>query len=571
MKILFLHHEDDLTSALAGERRWERVIDVGFAGPAAYKRWSNALGCPVSQAPALEATDFCSIQEALSAGLGVLIDEHGLDWWDLIALEFHKQFEHIVRLRKLATILEPLDEVFVSQPGFDAQVLSLIVQCNVTCLSRANAPRRRLRRYAGAFSKLSRSQMLEIIGDKYDPGYRFRRLVSPRQKPCSRPVVLLPSAYGNVSKTELQYAEVLPGCDFLLVATRRSGLLPSAPQNVAIANLASYAVTNQNRTELYQLLERWNTLERQLMRDPLLSLALRTGVLDTFPKLLSDGLNIRDSWLQIFEREPVCAVLCADDANLPTRIPLMIAGQRGIPALSCHHGALDGRHRMRPAYDSIFLAKGEMERDYMVQTCGVSAKRVVIGAPATGTTTRPEFPHRRTIIFFSEPYEISGGRCAELYREILPGLIEIAASEQRELILKIHPMESRRERTEMARAALSSGQKNVVRVVDGRLTDELLAQAWFAVTVASTTAVDCTLAGIPVFLCQWLDSSPYAYAQQFAKFGAGIPLRSAAEIGKIPEMLEAWRRGPAKNLWQPISAERLGELLLGRGTLAAAI
>lgn len=571
MKVLILHPADDLTTELAGERRWERVVDLGFAGPAAYESWSNALACPVLPAPALDATDFCAIRDALGAGLGVLADQHGLDWWDLIAFEFHQQFERIVRLRKLAATLGSQDEVFVSQPGFDAQVLSLILQRNVQFLPRANTGRRALRRYVGVISRFSPSQIIEILGDKYDPGYCFRRLVNPRQNACSRPVVLLPSAYGNVSKTELQYAEMLPDCDFLLVATRRSGLVPSAPQNVIIANLASYAVANQDRRELDQLLKRWNTFKHELIPDPLLSLALRTGVFDTFPKFLCDGLRIRDAWVQVFDLEPVCAVLCADDANLPTRLPLTIAEKRGLAALSCHHGALDGRHRMRPKQNSIFLAKGEMERDYMMQACEVSGERVVIGAPQAPRNAGPRFPPRRSIVFFSEPYEISGGRCAELYREVLPKLVDLAASAQLELILKLHPMESRRERTQMTYAALSSDQRNVIRVVEGQLTDELLAQSWFAVTVASTTAVDCTLAGIPVFLCQWLESSPYAYARQFAKFGAGIPLRSAAEIGKIPGMLENWCPKQANDLRQPISSDQLSELLLGRATLAAAV
>jgi hypothetical protein len=163
-----------------------------------------------------------------------------------------------------------------------------------------------------------------------------------------------------------------------------------------------------------------------------------------------------------------------------------------------------------------------------------------------------------------------GGRCSELYKEILPPLAELAASSERELILKLHPMESRRERAQMAYAALSDNQRNVIRIVIEPLTEELLAQGCCAITIASTAAVDCTLAGIPVFLCQWLDSSPYQYARQFGKFGAGLALKSADDIQDIPLMLENWRQKNLDCLYQPISREQLLDLLTRRATLAAA-
>ena len=56
--------------------------------------------------------------------------------------------------------------------------------------------------------------------------------------------------------------------------------------------------------------------------------------------------------------------------------------------------------------------KGKMEEDYLTRLCDVPADRVVIGAPSVARE-KNEFPPvdtRRFVVFFSEPYEATGGR-----------------------------------------------------------------------------------------------------------------------------------------------------------------
>jgi hypothetical protein len=69
------------------------------------------------------------------------------------------------------------------------------------------------------------------------------------------------------------------------------------------------------------------------------------------------------------------------------------------------------------------------------------------------------------------------------------------------------------------------------------------------------------LRGIPCFLCDWLESSPYGYVDQFTRFGVGIPLHAPDQISQIPRMLEQRRSEvPREKLWTPIQAERLRTL-----------
>jgi hypothetical protein len=299
---------------------------------------------------------------------------------------------------------------------------------------------------------------------------------------------------------------------------------------------------------------------------------MRAGVLSGIAKTLRDGLAIRDAWLGVFRQERVSAVLCTDDTNPYTHIPLLIARQRGLPTIACHHGALDGAHLVKRSHADLLLAKGRMEKDYLVNTCGLLQEKIEVGAPLLQNriNTEAQYP-KSAIVFFSEPYALDGGRCREFYRELLPPLADLALRMNLDLVVKLHPMESARERREFLNAALPSTQQRNVRIVEGALSEELLDRASFAITVQSTAAVDCAIRGIPVFLCKWLDYSYFGYVDQFIRYRAGVPLRSPAEIAKIPDKLENFPAPVVNDFWQTISGEKLQRLFAGELKMAVAV
>lgn len=572
MRFLLLHPEDKPIHGPWAHQSWDRVIDLGSGGPSAYQRWEEFFGCPAEPLEKLKFPDFDQIRRSLSFGLGRLVDEHGLDWWELIALRFHEQMECILRLRRLAAEFGAGDEIFVSRSGFHAEVLQIVLRRKVHSFLSGDSFVIKLRRLAGAAQKLRLHQQWQILGDKYDAGYRVRRALASRKRPCTRPVVLLPTAYVNVSRTLLSYASVVPDSDFLLVTTRQSGWVATPPANVKVARLASYAPGKYKRPEYQDLLRNWHELLGNLGHDEELSVLKQLRVVDSVPALLREGLAIRDAWLQVFATEPVSSVLCADDTNPYTHLPLWIAHERGLPAISCHHGALDGRYLFKQSHADVVLAKGRMEKDYLTNVCGLPELKVEIAAPQQGIPQLNPQRQPNLIVFFSEPVEISGGRCDEVYRDVLPKLADIAIAAGRELVVKLHPVESLREKRTLANSVLSPAQSRVTRVVEGRLTDKLLHETWFAVTVISSAALDCTMRGIPVFLCEWLDFSAYGYAQQFTKFGAGVRLSGAEKIVEIPNLLSKISGlKDASGLWGPVTNERMKQLLSGSLKLAAAV
>jgi hypothetical protein len=212
-----------------------------------------------------------------------------------------------------------------------------------------------------------------------------------------------------------------------------------------------------------------------------------------------------------------------------------------------HHGALDGRYVLKDLPCDLYLAKNEMERDYLVRRCGLPADRIVVGAPqsADDRAVKPrQSPETTSIIFFSEPYEGAGMRPHEVYRELLPTLCSIARENGHGVILKLHPAESLAQRRAIVNETLAREDCKLVSVVDGPLSTDLMMQAWCGITVESTTVIDCLRSGVRCFLCSWLAHSPFDYVQQYARFGIGEILESAEQIVEIPGRLADSHKRP---------------------------
>jgi hypothetical protein len=420
--------------------------------------------------------------------------------------------------------------------------------------------------------------MIDIFWDKYDAGYQLRgrlagkilatKKVAQKSVSTKRPAVLLPSAYVNVSRTEMAYANTFPEENFLLVTTRRSGWVQDAPPNVEAVWLSSYASLRDRSREIAEMESGWRSLLRHLEGMLEFRILNSLGRLNFFMDWIRHGFEVRDAWANVFDREPIQGVLCADDSNPYTRIPVLLAQKLGLPNIACHHGALDGRYFFKRTYGDVIWARGKMEEDYLVRCCGVPPERVEIGAPQLpadwNDASRPggrEF--RPYLLFLSEASDQSGGRSEEFYRDILPQLADMALATGRTLIVKLHPAESKRERAGMIERILSSRQKSATRLVSGPLTEDLLSQAWFGITILSTVAMECAVRGIPCFLCTWLECWPYGYVKQFIRFEVGIGLNHPDEIGKIPEYLKSYevRHEVRENCWRPVAAERLQEIL----------
>jgi len=568
MKVLLIHSEDDPENGPWASLPWDRVVDLGLGGKNSYARWSRQFRCAVTNLNALRHgfDDFRRIRDLLGLGCGRLIDEYGLDWWEIMSLLLHGEMEILILLQRFAQTVSSGDEVYVTRPGLHANLLRglLAAQLNVFPAGRG-AQKGGLRHYIRRASRLSASQMTDVFWDKYDAGYQFRGRLGRKRRPSARPVVLLPTAYVNVSRTGIAYANSFPEENFLLVTTRKSGWVRNTPRNVTAAWLSSYACVRDRSDETAAMGDHWRSLLDELCRAEEFKILNRLGYLDSFPRWFRHGLEVRDAWRNVLDNEPVQGVLCADDSNPYTRIPLLLARERGLPNVACHHGALDCRYVFKRSYGDVIWAKGTMEEDYLVRVCGAPQEKVEIGAPALPANWKHSASQafRPYLLFLSEACEVSGGRAEEFYRDVLPQLADLALATGRELIVKLHPAESKNERARLLARVLSIEQKRSARIVDGPLTEDLLEKAWFGITITSTVAMECAIRGIPCFLCKWLEFWPYGYIEQFNRFGVGRSLNDPSEIDKIPEYLQqhAVRADVSATCWQPAAAGRLRQLL----------
>jgi hypothetical protein len=595
MKILSIDPSDSADEGPWVGERWDRVVDLGLAGQKSYKRWSNQFHCPVSTLRSLRPgfDNFRRVRSLMDLGSGRLIDEFGLDWWELMSMLWHGELETLVLLQRFVESLSPCDEIHVSRAGFYASVIGYLLPDRVkTYAARHNSGGRRLRHYAGVAQRLSPSQIIDVLCDKYDQGYQFRaRLgrgrLARNEKNTRRPAVLIPSAYVNVSRTGIAYANTFPEEDFLLVSTRRSGWIRDLPANVEAEWLSRYASLRDRGAENRSMLRKWDLLLNDLRSVAEFDALYRLGSLDLFPRWLKRGFEVRDAWLNVLDREPVRGVLCADDNNPYTRIPMLLAQSRGLPNIACHHGAFDSGYFFKGIYGDAIWVKGRMEQDYLVRQCGTPAGKVEVCAPAT--PARPDAseclspsrlsPSRlspsnseRHILFLSEMYEDGGGRAKEFYRDILPPLADLALANDRKLIVKLHPTESKRERAKIIGKLLSNKQMEVTHIVSGPLTEQLMADAWFGITVLSTVAMECAIRGIPCFLCKWLEYWPYGYVDQFIRFEVGRGLNDQSEINRIPEYLENHTPSASvrQNCWQAAAPGCLRERLTSADRSCAA-
>ena len=567
MQVLLLHPEDDFNGPWK-RRRWDLIVDLGRAPRSFYDERSVEFGCRVCSIYdfALEIEDVQVWRELFAVGMGQVVDRLGLDWWDIVGLSLQPELQDIRLAIRIAEEIGMGCSLTASRPSLAARAVELQLGVRMEVLqSSADARlRNRAARYRTALRNLSFNQLRQVAHDKFDPHYRWRRKFARAVEASSEPVVLLPTAYSNVTKTALNFARCLPKQKFLLVAARESAAVSQLPANVLTASLSAFASARSDREEMKELEDSWAKLERLLGDRREFNLPVRLGIVRGGLELLRRGVFVRDAWNCVFNYFPVSGCLSADDTNPYTRIPLALAGRREIPAAACHHGALDFRTAFKVPEFSTYLAQGEMERDYLERVCGLDPRLIRVGAAGTavqrGHLWSDEAPW---IVFFTEPYETDLWRTEAIYRDVLPRLCAAAGQRGKTVVLKLHPFETVVQRERLVRAILSKDQQKMVSITASPVSTEILRNTWCAVTVESTVATECAAAGIPAFLCGWLRHAYCGYMAQFVRFGVGRILESADDMLRIPQLVADAKpaNGVAALLSQPIATEVLEEAL----------
>jgi hypothetical protein len=571
MKVLLLHSEDEF-SASSLSKDFDLIVDFARAPRSTYGSWSLQSGCPAISLYdfADEVEDLYATKRLLQAGMELMVDHSGIDWWDLISLMIVPGLQNAILLSRLANYLGADCELHASRSFPLALGLQHLVKTKLEVPKSLHPALRKVQHYFEVFSELDIRQLCQVAQDKFDAEHKLRRRVANRSLGSNTPVFLLPSAYLNVSRTAVSTAESLPDQDFLLVCARASGKLRSLPKNVRMTSLDSYFAP-ADKGEINRLMNGWEVLKRQLISSSKeFELAGVIGAFCRMPSLLRWALALRTAWARVFEMENIAGCLCADDTNPYSRIPLILAKKQAIPSVALHHGALDLYMAVKKQHSDFYLAKSAMEHDYLLRRCRVEPERLVGPTPTVlsePTTTREmeTQPAKNWLVFFTEPYEAGSWRVTEVYRELLPRLVETALECRLELVFKLHPFESFKGHMRILQKHLSREQVLQIKVIAGSPNPELWRNTRAALTVESTTALECAALGIPVFFCAWLRHYHGAYLEQYSRFGFGHVLESTEQLANVAQLLRSHSAAPiVRESSMSVEPQLLRELLTGK-------
>jgi hypothetical protein len=540
-KVLILHPEDGIAES-ESVAPYDLVIDLGRASPGTYERWSKQTR---SQVICLydfvaEDEDIYRTRSLLNLGRHSLIDRMGIDWWSVLWPEMLVPLQQLILVQRLAKYIDRECDLYSSRADYRCAALHLVLGGRITNLEgffRASA--RRVGHYAEVASTFDLKQIFQIAQDKFDNKHALRSRLARRSPTSNRPSILLPSAYINVSRAALAYAASLPQEQFLLVCARDNAKVPQLFPNVQMTSLDPY-FSRHDPHEARSLLELWGRLKMRLAGTaPEYKSGAAVGLLDRIPFMIRRGIAIRDAWKNLFDSENICSCFSADHNNVYTRIPLLLARRAGIPAVACHHGALDGGMAITTHDADFYLAKSQMERDYMIRVCDIAPEKVICCAPdrAEFIPRGRSFPNKSSMVFFSEPYSVWSWRMDEVYRDLLPRLYALAEECRVKLVVKLHPFESTGTYQQLLSTHLGTEKMRSVEIVDGAISEELWQNTRFALTAQSSIALECTARGIPIFLCGWLRDPFSGYIQQYQKFGIGRLVETVDQIAQIPELL----------------------------------
>src|ERR1700736_485190 len=300
MKVLLLHPEDALAQSYPVQR-WDLVVDIGRAPAETYQRWSREAGCSVISIydHAEETEDLYRLRELLRLGAGRVTDQWGIDWWEVLSLEIASHLQQLMLVRRLSKELDAGCELYSSRPDRLATALQKLLDARLTILeSGFQSIIHRAKHCRNLFSHLDAVQLLQVLEDRFDSEHSIRRYFTRRRQTSGQPIILLPSAYINVSRTALSYAEQLPDHQFLLAHSRSNAKLSSLPKNVRSASLTPYFVPS-NKRETSSLIESWSALRKQLIgAAEEFNTADAVGLLGRIPALLLWGIALRDAWNQ---------------------------------------------------------------------------------------------------------------------------------------------------------------------------------------------------------------------------------------------------------------------------------
>src|SRR5215470_5272860 len=120
LKTLLLHPDDSPRRGPWTRQKWDRIVDLGKSSLATGAAWQELTGAPVIRLSHYRQ----NIEDPRTAGQilrqwnGKLLDNYGLDWWELTYLFVHSDLETAIALRRLAQDVPLAGDLYATRPGW---------------------------------------------------------------------------------------------------------------------------------------------------------------------------------------------------------------------------------------------------------------------------------------------------------------------------------------------------------------------------------------------------------------------------------------------------------------------
>ena len=141
MKTLLLHPDDSPRRGPWASQKWDRIVDLGKCSEATAAAWQTLFGCPVVRLQAWRRNleDPRLAGQILRHGFGQLLDEQGLDWWDLTSLHVHAEVETAIALRRLAAEADLNGDLYATRPDWPVSGIGILLNREIQSFSALGA------------------------------------------------------------------------------------------------------------------------------------------------------------------------------------------------------------------------------------------------------------------------------------------------------------------------------------------------------------------------------------------------------------------------------------------------
>src|SRR5258708_19154886 len=129
MRVLLLDPLDVADTGPWASQPWDQIVDLGLAGMNSYERWTRHFRCPIVSLDSFRNgfDTFRQVRDLLGLGCNRLVDEHGLDWWEILSILLTGETEALILLQRFVRTVASGDEVYVSRPGLHACLLQCLL------------------------------------------------------------------------------------------------------------------------------------------------------------------------------------------------------------------------------------------------------------------------------------------------------------------------------------------------------------------------------------------------------------------------------------------------------------